>query len=205
MEDKDIQEQLLEEDIIEEPTSNVDENEEKLYLIDIKMQEITVQLDKIEEQQMINDEEEQSQEYIELKKQYNELVKEKKMILKEIRKNDNSKLNQVSIWTIIFGVVTVLISLPFISAPIWLDCLELTADLLTGAFDSLDKDGFLFKIILFLVVFAFPLLLNIIVWEIYINLIKNKINKKVFIGFWITQGLMNLGMIIYMCFQIYGA
>ena len=32
-----------------------------------------------------------------------------------------------------------------------------------------------------------------------------KINKKVFIGFWVVQGLMSLGMIIFMCTQLYGA
>lgn len=204
MEEKDIQEQLLEEES-EEISEVVDENEEKLYLLEVEIQELTIQLDKLEEQQIANGEEEYSEEYIELRKKYNELIKEKKQILKDIRKNDTSKLNQVSIWVILFGIITVLISLPFISAHIWLSFVNVISDLLTGSFSNLDQDGILFKIIIFLIIFAFPLLLNIIVWEVYINLVKTKTDKKVFIGFWIVQGLMNLGMIIFMCFQLYGA
>ena len=61
-----------------------------------------------------------------------------------------------------------------------------------------------YKIVVFLIIFSLPLLINIVTWTIHINCIKSKEDNKVFCAFWITQGLMSLGMIIYMCIQLYG-
>ena len=92
----------------------------------------------------------------------------------------------------------IIISFPLISSNIWLPFSNWLMDILGDAFTGLRQGDAMFYVVLFLIIFSFPLLLNLITWLLYNNLIKSKTDKKVFIGFWLAQGLMSLGMMIYM-------
>lgn len=194
-------EQEENEKIVEEETI-----EDKIFALDVKAQEIEILLDQYEEKafkeniDLYDDEQ-----YISLNKQYKEIVFERKQLKKELNSKDQSKLNQVSVWIIIYGALTILISFPIITGTLWLDFANGIIDLVSGAFSNLRSDDFLYKIVIFLIIFAFPLLLNILTWFLYNNFVKTKVDKKLYIILWIIQGLMNLGMIIYMSIQLYGA
>lgn len=182
-----------------------DELELRLHEINIRAQELEILMDQIEDK--IIDEETEEKYYDELstlKEEYAKLLKERKQIKKEINSKDTSKLNQVSIWVVIYGVLMVILSFPLISSNIWLPFSNWVMDLLGSAFSGLHEGEVVFYIVLFLIIFSFPLLLNLITWLLYNNLIKTKIDKKVYIGFWVTQGLMSLGMMIYMCIILFG-
>ena len=181
--------------------------EEKIYQIDLKMQELLVNMEKIENQYSSEQfyELEENEEYINLKNQYKELLTEKKQILKEERAKDKSKLNEVSIWVIIFGVISIIISFPLISLSTWMDFAVWLIDVFSESFSSLNTDGFVRDMVIFFVIFSLPLLINLVTWLVHNNFIKTKTDKKVFIGFWIVQGLMSIGVIIYMCTLLYGA
>ena len=114
-------------------------------------------------------------------------------------------LSKVSIWVVLYGVISIIISFPLIAGTLWLGFANMLITALQGAFSNLSQDNFIYKVVVFLIIFSFPLIINIITWTVQINCIKTKENNKVFCGFWIIQGLMSLGMIIYMCFQLYGA
>lgn len=194
-------EQEENEETVEEQTI-----EDKIFALDVKAQEIEILLDQYEEKafkeniDLYDDEQ-----YISLNKQYKEIVFERKQLKKELNSKDQSKLNQVSVWIIIYGVLTILISFPIITGTLWLDFANGIIDLVSGAFSNLRSDDFLYKIVIFLIIFAFPLLLNILTWFLYNNFVKTKVDKKLYTILWIIQGLMNLGMIIYMSIQLYGA
>lgn len=180
--------------------------EDKIFALDVKAQEIEILLDQYEEKafkeniDLYDDEQ-----YISLNKQYKEIVLERKQLKKELNSKDQSKLNQVSVWIIIYGVLTILISFPIITGTLWLEFANGIIDLVSGLFNNLHSGDVLYKVVIFLVIFAFPLLLNILTWFLYNNFVKIKVDKKLYIIFWIIQGLMNLGMIIYMSIQLYGA
>ena len=108
-------------------------------------------------------------------------------------------------WVIIYGVISLIVSFPLIAGNLWLDFANMLISLLSGAFSGLSSDDFIYKVVVFLIIFSLPLLINMITWMVHINLIKSKEDKKTFSIFWIIQGVMSLGMIIYMCFQLYGA
>jgi hypothetical protein len=148
---------------------------------------------------------EEDEEYLKLKQEYNQLLKEKKLILKEIKSQDKSKLNEVSVWVIIYGIIMFIISFPIITASLWMDFAVWLLDVFSEAFSNLKTDGFVRDMVIFFVIFSLPLLINLITWLVHNNFVKTKTDRKVFIGFWIVQGLMSIGMIIYMCTLLYGA
>ena len=189
---------LLEESIIKDTPVN-NEFEAKLSELNLKIQELEITMDQIEDK-MIDEETEQLyfEEYNNCKIEYQNLVKQRKQLKKEINSHDSSKLSQVSIWVILYGILMIIISFPLISSNIWLPFSNWLMDILGDAFTGLRQGDAMFYVVLFLIIFSFPLLLNLITWLLYNNLIKSKSDKKVFIGFWLAQGLMSLGMMIYM-------
>ena len=78
-------------------------------------------------------------------------------------------------------------------------------DVFSESFANLKTDGFIRDMVIFFVIFSLPLLINLITWLVHNNFVKTKTDRKVFIGFWIVQALMSIGMIIYMCTLLYGA
>ncbi len=194
---------LLNEEVEEE----IDENELKIYELDLKMQELLISIEKIEYQYSPENyvELEENEEYIKLKQEYNDLAKEKKQILKEIKSKDTSKLNEVSIWVIVYGIIMFIISFPVITASLWMDFAVWILDVFSETFANLNTDGFIRDMVIFFVIFSLPLIINLITWLVHNNFVKTKTDRKVFIGFWIVQGLMSIGMIIYMCTLLYGA
>lgn len=191
----------------EEVEEAIDENELKIYELDLKMQELLISIEKIEYQYSPENyvELEENEEYIKLKQEYNDLAKEKKQILKEIKSKDTSKLNEVSIWVIVYGIIMFIISFPIITASLWMDFAVWILDVFSETFANLNTDGFIRDMVIFFVIFSLPLIINLITWLVHNNFVKTKTDRKVFIGFWIVQGLMSIGMIIYMCTLLYGA
>lgn len=180
--------------------------EDKIFALNIKAQELEIQLDQYEEKAFKeNIDLSYDEHYMLLNKQYKDIVLERKQLRKELNSQDLSKLNQVSIWIIIYGSLMVLLSFPIITGQLWLDFANVVIDLVSGLFSNLHSDDALYNVVIFLIIFAFPLLLNVLTWFLYNNFVKSKTDKKIYIIFWIVQGLMNLGMIIYMSIQLYGA
>lgn len=202
MEEKDY----IEEDSIisEKPIDN--EIEQKLFDLNIKAQELEFKIDQIEDRAFKeNNQDLLDEEYNKLKLEYKKINKERKELKKQLNSMDNSYFNKVSVWVIIYGIISVVISFPLIAGNLWLGFSNLLIDLLSGAFNGLSSNDFIYKVVVFLIIFSLPLLINMITWMVHINLIKTKEDNKTFCVFWILQGLMSLGMIIYMCFQLYGA
>ena len=191
----------------EEQTNPVNENELKIYEYDLKIQELEIILEELEAK-VLADEDMDSpyiEEYEKKKAEYKQLRKERKLLVKEIQSKDESKLNQVSLWVFIYGIIECLLSFPFIASTLWLDVANFLIDKLQGSFSNLYTDSPLYYIIVFLIIFAVPLIINLITWLVFSNCIKTKENKKVYSIFWIIQGLMSLGMIIYMSVILFGA
>lgn len=198
-----------EKEYINEEEEQIDVNstiEDKIFALNIKAQELEIQLDQYEEKAFKeNIDLSYDEHYMLLNKQYKDIVLERKQLRKELNSQDLSKLNQVSIWVIIYGSLMVLLSFPIITGQLWLDFANVVIDLVSGLFSNLHSDDALYNVVIFLIIFAFPLLLNVLTWFLYNNFVKSKTDKKIYIIFWIVQGLMNLGMIIYMSIQLYGA
>ena len=202
MEEKDY----LEEDSIIKERQVENEIEQKIIDLNIKAQELEIKIDQIEDKAFQEcNEDLLDEEYYQLKSEYKQIIKERKALKKELNSQDNSYLNKVSVWVIIYGVISLIVSFPLIAGNLWLDFANMLISLLSGAFSGLSSDDFIYKVVVFLIIFSLPLLINMITWMVHINLIKSKEDKKTFSIFWIIQGVMSLGMIIYMCFQLYGA
>lgn len=196
--------ELLEEDTIISETPISNEIEQRINELDIKAVELEIKIDQIEDKALKEmDDSLYDEEYYQLKDEYRQIVKERKALKKELKSKDTSFLSKVSVWVVLYGVASLIVSFPLIAGNLWLDFANILIESLSGAFENLSSGDFLYKIVLFLIIFSLPLLINVITWTIYINLIKSKEDKKVFCGFWIAQGIMSLGMIIYMCFQLY--
>lgn len=199
-------EDVIEENLDENNEEIVDECEERLYQIDVRLQELLIMLEQIEDKALSEDDEDKyKDEYYKYQEEYDGLVLEKKELIKEQRAKDTSRLNQISVWVLVYGVISIIVSFPLIAGTLWLEFANLMIDLLSGAFTNLKPDTFIYYIIVFLIIFSLPLLINLITWLLYVNLIKSKADKKLYLSCWVIQGLMSLGMIIYMCIKLYGA
>ena len=176
----------------------------RMYELDLKIEECEVKLDELENKILIDPEDyDTQQEYLSIKKEEKGYVKEKKSLQKELNSFDSSALNKVSIWVIIFGIISIIISFPLITQILWLDAAQFIIDALAGAFSGVPTDSVLFRIIEFLLIFIFPLILNLITWLLFVNLVKTKTDNKAFSIMWIIQGVLSLGTIIYMCTILY--
>lgn len=196
MENKDYIEEGI--NIENKPFEN--EVEEKIFKLDIRAQELEILLDQIEEKALKENEDPfEDENYITYKTEYKKVIKERKQLKKELQSKDTSKLSQVSVWILIYGTLMVILSFPIITGSLWLKFAGLMINWLSDSFSNLTTDNFIYKVVVFLIIFSLPLLINLVTWLVYVNFVKSKINKKVFIGFWVVQGLMSLGMIIFMC------
>ena len=202
--EEEVQEKANEEEPQEELTEEKKLSHE-IFDIDVKAQELEVVLDQLEAKLYRDlDNEELEEEFFEKKREYNALLKKKRKLIKQLRSKDESKLSQVSAWIIIYGSLVAIFSFPLISSTVWLEFANILINALTGAFNGLSTDNFLYYIIIFLLIFSLPLLINVVTWLLYNNFVKTKLDKKVYIIFWIIQAVMSLYMIVYMSIQLYG-
>ena len=123
---------------------------------------------------------EENEEYKKLKQEYNDLAREKKQILKEIKSKDTSKLNEVSIWVIVYGIIMFIISFPVITASLWMDFAVWILDVFSETFANLNTDGFIRDMVIFFVIFSLPLIINLITWLVHNNFVKTKTDRKTF-------------------------
>ena len=79
-----------------------------------------------------------------------------KKLIKEQRAKDTSRLNQISVWVLVYGIITIIVSFPLISGSIWLSFANLMIDLLSGTFTSLRPDTFMYYVLVFLIIFSLP-------------------------------------------------
>jgi hypothetical protein len=196
--------ELLEENnmISETPINN--EIEERINELNLRAVELEIKLDQIEDKALKEaDDSLFDDEYYNLKEEYKKLIKERKALKKELQSKDSSFLSKVSVWVVLYGLFSLIVSFPLVAGNLWLEFSNLLISLLSGAFESISSQDFIYKVVVFLIIFSLPLIINVITWTVYINLVKTKEDKKVFCGFWILEGLMSLGMIIFMCFQLY--
>lgn len=173
--------------------------------IELALQQLEIKIDAIEfgatDIEDLSDEE--LTKYYSLKDEYNKLLKE----LKEIRRNKKKKLDEgsienVSIWIFFYGGILDLLSFPFIAYILYLNFGSFVLSQFSQI-SSLDLTGFFPNLLLWLIVFALPIILVMVSWFIYSN-IKKKINKKVFLIFWFIQIVFTLISIIWLSIKLFG-
>lgn len=202
-------EEINESTEIQDDNESMEETNEMQIKIDeteFRIQELEILIEQAENRVIQNEEDEESKsQYYKYIDEYNELLKKRKKLIKESRKSDNSALEQVSTWVIIFGLFLVITSFPLIAYNIWMDFANWLIAIVDTSFSDISEIKALYYVIVFLIIFALPLIINLITWLIYNNFVKTKTDKKFYIGFWILEGLMSIGLIIYMSNLLFGA
>lgn len=192
--------ELMEDKQQDELQSEYSIYEEKIYEIDIRLQELIIMLEQLEEKALSeNDEDKYRDEYNKYLDEYEKLDKEKKQIIKEYKSSHKTILDQISIWVIFYGLISCIISFPIYSWNIWFTVFDKIATTIPG----IDNSDFIFYVIRMLEIFAVPLVLNWITWILHSNVKMNKPTKKLFNIFWIIQAVMSLGMMIYCCIILF--
>ena len=199
------------EDVIEESIivdNYIDEKDSyeiKKREIELSLQQLDIKIDSIEfgatDIEDLSDEELVN--YYALKDEYNKLLKELKEIKKNKKKNlDEGSIENISSWIFLYGGILDLFSFPLIAYIIYLNF----GSWLLSKFakiSSIDLTGFFPNLLLWLIVFALPIILVMVSWFIFAN-IKKKINKKVFFIFWSIQIVFTLISIIWLSIKLFG-
>jgi len=131
------------------------------------------------------------EEYLEKKKIIKELYKERNALKKKTK--TKTAWDQVSTWIVLYGIFQIFISLPFI--PYDVISVWLVERIILPAIDS--------PMIIFVLVctYAFPFLNIILSWVLYVNVVKKKLDKKVFLIIFLIQIALVLFSGIYIYFK----
>ena len=181
---------------IEVKEEKVNEIEAREAEIELRLQEIDIEMDKLDILLSVNEEDiDALDKYNELKKEAKDLLKEKRLLRKEtyvIEKDPTVKsLNDLSVWIIIYGIFASLFSSPLLSS-VWVKFASMIIKATSDTIGAMDPSTVLGKIVVILLIFAFPLILHIISWVLYLNLVKSKTNKFAFRIAWIVQAVCTL-------------
>lgn len=186
----------------------VSDDDNRLYEIEIELQTLDVKLDELDNLMQISEDNyfEHVDEYKEVKAKQKELLKEKKVILKGTKQIEKRDLDNLSIWIIFYGLAMIIINLPVVSYNLWIKFASWLIDIFQNVFSKITSDDFLYYPIIGLLIYALPIILIILSWELYINFVKNKENKTdklVFIILWIAQAALTLFMMIYLGIEVF--
>ncbi len=186
---------------------NKQEDKNELAQIEFELQKLEIKQDEIEihltSEEMVD---KYYDEYESVKKQIKELNKKKKALLKEKKEAEpKSAIDQIQPWIIFYGVVMIILCLPGVSYSLWLSFANWLLDVFSNFFDKFNANTWLYYPIVGLLVYSAPLLLMLLSWELYINFVKKKVNKILFLVIWIIQAILTLAMMIYVGTVIFGA
>ena len=164
--------------------------------IELRLQEIDIEMDKLDMRLSLNEDDDDAIiKYEELKKEIKELLKERK----NLRKKENlenydpnvKSLDALSVWIIIYGGFVSLLCSPLMSS-IWIKFAQMIINVASDTIGAMDPSTVLGKTMVILLVFAFPLLLHVISWVLYLNVVKSKTDKFAFRIAWICQAVCTI-------------
>jgi hypothetical protein len=168
----------------------------------IKLQEIEVMMEQLENEAM-NAEEDRRDQMIE---QYNNLKEEHKTIskeLKEFKKTHRTIYDKIPFWMYGYGILQIILYFPFLSSIIWISFSSWLITLFEGSLDSITANApaFFYNLTLILLVYALPILGIFISWILYTFAVRSPFNRKVFRIIWITQSVLMVGMGLWVYFN----
>jgi len=188
--------------------ASIDENDnEQLELrdLELKLQELEIKIDNFEfnHADIEKLDEEQLNNYLDLKEQYKKLLKEKRKIEKQKRdKLGEGSIEQSSPWIFMYGIVMDIANFPLLAYLIYLNF----GSWVIGKFNklsSIELTGFFPNLLMWLIIFLLPILLIALSWLLYVNVVKKKIDKKIFAIFSCIQILFTLITVIWLTIVLF--
>ena len=178
---------------IEEKVSDIEKRENE---IELRLAEIDVLMDKLDIKLSIDDTDVDAlNEYDELKQEVKALLKEKRSLRKkqiiESTDENTKSLDNLSVWIIVYGAFASLLCSPLFSS-LWVKFARGIINIASDTIGAMDPSTVLGKIVVVLLVFAFPLLLHVISWVLFLNAVKSKTDKFAFRIAWILQAVCTL-------------
>lgn len=193
MDNEKLNDNLNDEEIILEDNEPTNKEQQKMLEIELALQEIEINIDQVENKISINGEtDELYNEYFSLKEEYKRLLKEKKLQKKAVKATTGSKWDQLRPWILIYGVIIGILCLPFVGMLIWSSFSSWIMELIPGLSSMQSSSKTMFTVLLLLIYYSLPLVLILITWLLYINVVRDGFEKKVFKYIWIGQGFLTL-------------
>lgn len=168
----------------------------------VKLQEIEVMMEQLENEAMNADDETRDKmidQYNTLKQEHKELMK----TLKELKKVHRNVYDKIPFWMYGYGILQLILYFPFLSSMIWISFSSWLITLFEGSLDTITNNApsFFYNIVLFLLVYALPLLGVFLSWILYTYAVRSPFNRKVFRIIWITQSVLMIGMGLWVYFN----
>ncbi|MGD9886664.1 MAG: hypothetical protein AB7T03_01725 [Bacilli bacterium] len=185
----------MNEEIKTQEQETIDEKaiiKEKIFEIEIKLQEIDAIIERAEDEFYHKENEqnevspEETQKLIELKNEYRTLVKQKKQLQKSLK---SSVWDNFPVWIGLYAVFQLIFSFYLILTQISTYFAQWFFTVINGSTE------FAFYVSLFIIPFL-NLVLSLVIWLI----IKNKLHKKIFLYVYLIHGietLMAVGVLLY--------
>jgi hypothetical protein len=177
----------------------ISEEQAKINAIELELQEVEILIDQLDAKiASENNREKYLEQYYDLKNRYKDLLKQKKAI--RITRT-HSKWDQLHTWVPIYGFIIGILCLPFFGMFIWATFSKWLISLFPK-FMLLESTSYgLFVTLLLLIYYSLPIILLFISWLLYVNVVKDGFERKVFKYIWIGQGLFTIINALFLLFK----
>lgn len=188
----------IEDEVLEE----VDEKTKRIREIDIQMQELDVQIEQIS---FIDPEDADRDRYVEQYKELKDALKALAQERRQLLKNAKDTVwEKIPLWMIGYAIVQIILCFPFLSSFIWVNFANGIISLFESTLDQVATGAphAVFIAVLILVIYSLPIVNILLTWLIYVNVVKKEFDKKVFKWIWIGQGILTIGMMIWLFIDV---
>ncbi len=194
IDDQDLQEETTENEELR-PLSKVEDLMGQIQVLEVSMEEMETKATNLSDE-----------EYDEFLIHYNELKEQRNILrreLKQLTKPNKGMWDKIPIWIYIYSIIILILYSPFLSAMIWINFASLLIRIFESALTDIASNApsFFYNTVLILLVYALPLLGIFISWLLYIFATKKGFTRKVFTYVWIVQGLLMIGMGLWVYFN----
>jgi|SRR5690554_1501298 len=165
------------------------DNTNKIHEIDIELQKLDVLINELEVAEKTD---ETIEEYLKLKEQYKELLNKRKALVPKKK----TFWDKIPLWMYIYIVIQfILLAIPYLSQLIWVYFSSWLTEVFQSQLDQLlyaNISPVWFTIVLISLIYSLPIINLFISWVLYVNVVHDPFEKKVFRYIWIAQGVLTL-------------
>ncbi|MFA6627570.1 MAG: hypothetical protein WCT17_03455 [Bacilli bacterium] len=123
--------------------------------------------------------------------------------IKELKKTHRNIYDKIPIWMYGYGIIQLILYFPFLSSMIWINFSSWLITIFNVPLNDITNNApeFFYNIILFLLVYALPILGMFLSWILYTYATRSLFNRKVFRYIWIGQTVLIVGMGLWVYFN----
>ncbi|MDD4212214.1 MAG: hypothetical protein PHY42_02305 [Bacilli bacterium] len=167
----------------------------------IALQEVEVLMEEVENkanEMSIDERNAILEEYMALKAKAKDIRKQ----MKVLKKTHKTVYDKIPVWMYLYAIIQLILYFPFLSSMLWINFSSWLITIFNAPLNDITNNAptFFYNTILFLLVYALPLLGFFTSWIIDTYATRSPFNRKTFRYIWIGQTILMIGMGLWIYF-----